>query len=229
MKSVIPTGPWRNREGLSSRRQSPGCRLGQRANGAPAVPRTDHRHPHAAGARNRTRAQSPAHARSGHLPEESDLLKLFDQLPPGTRRRLEQKMPGVPGVHPQPTVYIPRHSRGPRSKLNTVRGMAIPARTFPGADRNLSDEGRDVGDHRHIRRAHTVPRTHPTRRPRRLTQDSMPYNALMQEQPQRVRHVHLLRPSYGASPFRQHPLLVSFRISPRGFHHAVRTQATSPL
>ena len=35
-----------------------------------------------------------------------DLLELFDRLPEGTRRRLEQKMPTVPDVHPElPPVY----------------------------------------------------------------------------------------------------------------------------
>ena len=47
-----------------------------------------------------------------HMPEEDafpkshDLLELFDRLPARTRRRLERKMPGVPGVHPDlPSVY----------------------------------------------------------------------------------------------------------------------------
>ena len=42
----------------------------------------------------------------GTLPKSHDLLDLFDRLPARTRRRLEQKMPGVPGVHPDlPSVY----------------------------------------------------------------------------------------------------------------------------
>ena len=40
------------------------------------------------------------------FPKSHDLLELFDRLPARTRRRLEQKMPGVPGVHPDlPSVY----------------------------------------------------------------------------------------------------------------------------
>ena len=42
----------------------------------------------------------------GTPPKSHDLLKLFDRLPAGTRRRLKQKMPGVPGLHPDlPSVY----------------------------------------------------------------------------------------------------------------------------
>ena len=42
----------------------------------------------------------------GESPKSHDLLDLFDRLPAGTRQRLEQKMPGVPRVHPDlPSVY----------------------------------------------------------------------------------------------------------------------------
>ena len=42
----------------------------------------------------------------GTYPKSHDLLELFDRLPAGTRRRLEQEMPGVPGVHSDlPSVY----------------------------------------------------------------------------------------------------------------------------
>ena len=42
----------------------------------------------------------------GTSPKSHDLLELFDRLPAGTRQRLEQKMPGVPRVHPDlPSVY----------------------------------------------------------------------------------------------------------------------------
>ena len=42
----------------------------------------------------------------GTVPKSHDLLELFDRLPARTRRRLEQKMPGVPEVHPDlPSVY----------------------------------------------------------------------------------------------------------------------------
>ena len=42
----------------------------------------------------------------GAFPKSHDLLELFDRLPARTRRRLEQKMPGVPGVHPDlPSVF----------------------------------------------------------------------------------------------------------------------------
>ena len=42
----------------------------------------------------------------GTSPRSHDLIELFDQLPPGMRRRLEQKMPGVPGVSPElPSVF----------------------------------------------------------------------------------------------------------------------------
>ena len=39
-------------------------------------------------------------------PKCHDLIELFDQLREGTRRCLEQRMPGVPPVHPElPSVY----------------------------------------------------------------------------------------------------------------------------
>ena len=42
----------------------------------------------------------------GAAPQSHDLIELFDQLPERTRRRLEEKMPGVPPVHPQlPSVF----------------------------------------------------------------------------------------------------------------------------
>ena len=42
----------------------------------------------------------------GAPPQSHDLIELFDQLPGRTRRRLVERMPGVPPVHPQlPTVF----------------------------------------------------------------------------------------------------------------------------
>ena len=39
-------------------------------------------------------------------PKSHDLLELFERLPAGLRRRLEQKMPSVPRVHPDlPSVF----------------------------------------------------------------------------------------------------------------------------
>ena len=43
---------------------------------------------------------------NGTFPKSHDLLELFDLLPAKTRRRLEQKMPGEPAVHPDlPSVF----------------------------------------------------------------------------------------------------------------------------
>ena len=42
----------------------------------------------------------------GTFPKSHDLLELFERLPAKTRRRLEQKMPGEPAVHPDlPSVF----------------------------------------------------------------------------------------------------------------------------
>ena len=42
----------------------------------------------------------------GTIPRSHDLLELFDRLSARTRRRLAQKMPGVPELHPDlPSVY----------------------------------------------------------------------------------------------------------------------------
>ena len=42
----------------------------------------------------------------GTSPKSHDLLDLFDRLPAGLKRRLEQKMPGAPSVHPDlPSVF----------------------------------------------------------------------------------------------------------------------------
>ena len=65
-------------------------------------------------------------------PKSHDLLDLFDRLPAGTRRRLEQKMPGVPRVHPDlPSVYP-----GIREALEANRTLFVEWRYLherPGA------------------------------------------------------------------------------------------------
>ena len=57
----------------------------------------------------------------GTAPQSHDLIELFDQLPEGTRRRLVEKMPGVPPAHPQ----LPSVSPGIREVLQANRTLFV--------------------------------------------------------------------------------------------------------
>ena len=94
----------------------------------------------------------------GTSPKSHDLLDLFERLPAGVEATSRTKDAKCAESTPRPTVGIPRHSRGARSKPDTVCKMALPARTLWNFGRNVSIEGSDFGDHRNVRRVHTVPR-----------------------------------------------------------------------
>ena len=71
----------------------------------------------------------------GTSPKSHDLLELFDRLLAGTRRRLEQKMPGVPGVHPDlPPVYP-----GVREALEANRTLFVEWRYLRERPRTLAE------------------------------------------------------------------------------------------
>ena len=57
----------------------------------------------------------------GTIPKCHDLLELFVRLPARTRRRLEQKMPGVPEVHPD----LPSVDPGIREVLEENRALFV--------------------------------------------------------------------------------------------------------
>ena len=90
------------------------------------------------------------------FPKSHDLLELFDRLPVRTRRRLEQKMPGVPEVHPDlPSVYP-----GIREVLEANRTLFVEWRYLHERPQALAEtsvlkEAMSVIC-RHVRRAHAV-------------------------------------------------------------------------
>ena len=71
----------------------------------------------------------------GTSPKSHDLLELFDRLPAGTRRRLEQEMPEVPGVQPDlPSVYP-----GIREALEANRTLFVEWRYLHERPRALAE------------------------------------------------------------------------------------------
>ena len=49
----------------------------------------------------------------GTSPKSHDLLELFDTLPERMRRRLQNKMPGVPDIHPALPSVRPQYPKSP--------------------------------------------------------------------------------------------------------------------